>query len=1034
VKDFIRFFASRHSLANVFTFLIIILGLSTLYVIQRDIFPKVDFDQMIVTTRYAGASPEDVELNVTNPIEKRLKEVEGIKKVISYSMENISTVHITIDPDTRDKERVKNAIRDAVARVSDLPPELNEKPIVKAATAANIFPIIEIGITGDVPYSELRSVARHLESDLLAISGVASLTKYGYLDREIKVETDADAIEKWQISPAQIAEAIRKRNIRATGGSFESFTSDKSIVTLAQFERPSDVEDVIVHTLDDGTFIRIRDLAIVREGFEPAKVLTRMNGNPGISFLVFKKEFADISRTVNSIRDLVAERRQHLPAGVNIDYSNDTSRLVKTRLSVVLTNGAMGLALVIVVLGLFMNKTTAFWVAMGIPVTLLGTLFLLPAFGAYLDSIALAAMILVIGIIVDDGIVIAESIWSRQEEGLPPLEAAVEGFSSVIAPVLTTITTTILAFAPLFFMPGMLGDFVYVIPLVIILALLISLADVVFALPAHLTRGATPIASSPTRKSSRFAVFREGFIRFIEAIMPWRYLVIALFVSALVGTFWYANRHMDFVLFPAEAADAFEIMVELPSGSSLEATSEKLRELENLVSTIPENELSSYVTRIGNHGELQLGENENWAYVAVYLTPISAGRRTANEITESLRQKAKEIVGISKLSFQVQSGGPPVGRPITLRVSGANDVQRSELTDLIVSRLEAVKGVTDVDRDDKKGKEQVKIDIDFIRLAETGLTVADVANNVRLAYDGEVVTSVRYDGEDVDFRVIMSEEARISPDSLLDLLIPPPNKQFIRLGEIATLEKWPGPSSIYHFNRERTTTITADVTKDITTPSKAIAMVMDSVDLKDDWPGMTVTIGGEAEETQSSMQGLLIAFLAAGIGIYLLLYLLFSSPLQPILVLSAIPFGLLGVIIAFALHHEPMGFLALLGVVGLSGIVVNDSLILVDLINKLKAEQPSDPWGAVIAEGTGLRLRPILLTTITTVSGLLPMAYGIGGSDPIMAPMALAMGYGLLFSTLLTLVLIPCLVMVGADLAAMSQFIKNLFKGQTGPR
>ncbi len=300
MKAFINFFAARESFANVFTFLVIVLGLSTLSIIQRDNFPKVDFDQMAAVTRYPGASPEDVELNITNRIEDSLKQVDGLKQVVSYSMENISFVHITVDPDAANKSKVKNDIRDAITRISDFPPELSERPVVKSATTANTFPIIEIGVSGSVPYRVLRDIAREMERDLLNVPGVGSLTKYGYLAREVKVEIDPDAVEKWKISSAEIAEAIQKRNIRSTGGSFESFTSDKNIVTLAQFADLRDVEDVIVHRYEDGTFVRVRDLAVVKDDFKPEKVLTHMNGKPAISFLVYKKESADILRTVDS--------------------------------------------------------------------------------------------------------------------------------------------------------------------------------------------------------------------------------------------------------------------------------------------------------------------------------------------------------------------------------------------------------------------------------------------------------------------------------------------------------------------------------------------------------------------------------------------------------------------------------------------------------------------------------------------------------------------------------------------------------------
>ena len=1026
MKAFIRFFAQRHILASVITIIFIFLGLSALTFIQRDNFPSVDFNEMTITTRYPGASPEDVELNVTNKLEEELKEVDGLDKVTSFSMENISIIHIKLDPDARDKKKIKTDVRDAVSRVSDLPPEVDENPLVEELTTSTVFPIIEVGLTGTLPYSQLRTLAKRAEKELLAVPGVASVTKYGYLDREIKVEVALDAIQKYQIPEHEIVTAIQNRNIRATGGSFESYTSEKNIVTLAQFKEPMEVGDVIVRVTDRGTTIRVRDLAVLKDDFEPAKVLTRMNGAPTISFLVYKKESADIIRTVDAIKKLVEKNRHRLPAGVSIEYSNDKSRLVDNRISVVAYNGFLGLALVMLMLAIFLDLRSAFWVALSIPVVLLGTLFLLPIFGAYLDSIALGAMILVIGIVVDDGIVVAENIWRHRELGLAPLEAAVEGAYSVFWPVLTTIITTTLAFVPMFFMTGILGDFVFVIPLVVVLALSISFMEVTCTLPAHLIMGVRQSDTNVSvQESTWFAHLREHFGRFITLMLRWRYGVLGVFVVLLMSAFWYADRYMDFILFPTQSADELYIITELPSGSSLEHTSTKLKEIESIVTTLPMNELDSFVTRIGTHGEFNLGENENWALVGVYLTPFALRARNADEIVEDLRKQTARLQGFTKITFIIQSGGPPVGRPITLRVVGSDDEMRRRLADLIVKKLSRTEGVKDVDRDDKRGKDQIKIILDYIRLAELGLSVADVSKNIRLAYDGEIVTSVRYGDEDVDFRVILEKQARISPEILGELIVPNKDGRFIYLKEVADFITEPGPSNFYHFDNERTIKVTADVIKEITTPIRATQQVLDSIDLDRDWRGMRIIVGGEAEETQASMKSLFVAFAAAAVGIYLILVLLFNSLVQPILVMLAVPFGLIGVIAAFALHQQSPGFLAMLGVIGLTGIVVNDSLILVNLVNRLKDEKPNTPLILLVVTATKHRLRPILLTSITTVAGLLPMAYGLGGSDPFSAPMALAMGYGILLATPLTLLLLPSLLVMRGDILFLGRKVRT---------
>jgi multidrug efflux pump subunit AcrB len=1030
MKAAIRFFANQPTLAYVLTFLIVFLGVSALTVIQRDNFPSVDLLEMTVTTRYPGASPEDVELNVTNEIEEELKEVDGIDKYTSFSMENISIVHIWIDREMPDRNKVKTDIRDAVSRVSGLPVEVDEDPVVEELTTSTAIPVIEVGLTGDVPYALLRTVARRAEKALQAVPGVRSVTKYGYLDREIKVEITQTALERYQIASHEIVNAIQNRNIRATGGSFESYTSEKNIVTLAEFTDPMEAAEVIVRVSEGGSTIRVKDLAVLHDDFEPAKVRSRMNGTSAISFVVFKKESSDIIRTVDAVKQLVEDSRDQLPDGINIEYSNDKSRLVTNRLNVVVSNGLIGLALVMLMLSLFLNWHSAFWVALSIPVVLLGTLFVLPIFGAFLDTIAMGAMILVIGIIVDDGIVVAENIWRFREMGKAPLDAAVDGTYAVAKPVITTVVTTALAFVPMFFMTGMLGDFIFVIPLVVVIALSVSLIDTLFIMPAHLisrVRGGGELDGM--KKNHRFERFRNYFGNVLHKLLPRRYVVVGVFVGLMAAAFLYAEKYMDFVLFPTQSADEFYILAELPSGSSLDLTTEKLQEVEAIVAALPDGELASYTTRIGTHGIYNLGENENWALVGVYLTAFAKRDRNADEIVESLRAQTGQLDGFDKFTYIVDSGGPPVGRPVHLRVIGSDDQQRSALADAVVARLRDVDGVTDIERDDKAGKEQIVVDLDYIRLAEQELSVADVAKNLRLAYDGEIVTSVRYGDEDVDFRVILEEAARGSVEILGDLIIPNRNGRFVKLQEVADFRVDDGPSNFYHYDNVRTITVSANIDVEKTTSLLSTNAVLDAINVQQDWPGMRIIAGGETEETEESMGSLVVAFAAAAVGIYLVLLLLFNSLIQPLIVMFAVPFGLIGVIFAFAVHGQSLGFLAMLGVIGLVGIVVNDSLILVNLANRMRDANTGARANDIIVNATKHRLRPILLTSVTTVAGLLPMAYGIGGSDPFSAPMALAMGYGILFATPLTLILLPCLMMVQNDVYRLAH---RTFAGVAG--
>lgn len=1023
---FFRYFAERHTLAMVITVMIIALGLSTLFVIQRDMFPKVEFGEVLITTRYPGASPEDVELNVTNAIEEELEEVEGIDWMTSYSMEGFSIVDLMIDSDIDDIDAVVDEIREAVSRVTDLPAEVTEAPLVEELSTS-IFPIIEVGLYGDIEYRELREYAKRLERKIENVAGVSSVEKFNYLDREVHVEVDPDAIERLQVPLGALVAAIAQRNVRSTGGSFESYTDERNVVTLAQFETPEEVGDVIVRSSFDGPLVRVSDVARIDDTFEEPRVMSRMNGRFAISFLVFKKENADVIRTVDELRSVIDREAGRLPEGVTVAYSDDFSRYVRTRLEVVISNGAIGLALVLVLLGLFLSVRSALWVALGIPVTLLGTIFMLPLFDQSLDVIGMAAMIMIIGIVVDDAIIIAENIHRKRELGMDPVDAAVAGLREVFKPVVTTVLTTFAAFAPMFFMSGMLGKFVVIIPLVITLGLFVSMLEALLALPAHLIAGVRRTGDAGARaERSWFNGVRRFYRYTIYYVLKGRYAVIAVSIALLFGGLWYMKHKMDFVLFPSEVADTFFVRVELPRGNSLEATADKVREIESLVESLPDGEVDSYVTRVGNQGNFVLGENENWAIVSVYLTPFATRDRTATQIVAGLRRETDRLDGYDRILYYIDAGGPPMGRPVTLRVVGSDDARRSQLADSVSAFLATIDGVSDIDRNDKPGKDQVEIDIDYARLSRLGLTVSDVARTVRIAYDGELVTSVRYGDEDVDFRVIMEESARGDARSLGDLRVSNDRGRLIPLGEVADFRTGPGASTFYHYGGERAVLVTADVDKDVVTPLAATRQVESHFDLERDWEGFRFVVGGESEQTQKSMASLYTAFASALLAMYLLLVLLFNSLVQPLLVMSAIPLGVIGVIMAFALHGEPLGFLAIMGLIGLSGVVVNDSLVLVDFINRLRAERPGTPLIELVSDAAAERLRAILLTTLTTVAGLLPLAYGIGGADPFIAPMALAMGFGLLFASPITLALIPSLYLMMND---VGRFLRRVTRG-----
>ena len=1014
-----RYFAKNHKLALLMSLLVLLLGSYSLLTINRDINPNVDFGRMIIITVFPGASPQDVELNVTNKIERELKTVSGIKWFNSVSMENRSEIFIFIDDDVKDQEGVKDEIRRAVDQVTDLPPEVEQRPKV-IGLDSSVFPVIEVGLGGEIEYKKLRVLAKNLKRKLENIPGVSRLDPFSYRAREIKVEVSPEKIEDYNISLEQIYGAIQNRNIRASGGHFESYVGQKNIVTLSQFKSPKEVGDVIVKSNFEGITIRVKDLAIIKDDFKKDNIISKMNGKLAISFVVYKKEYADIVQTVEEIKKMIEEEKQFLPEGVAFSFSNDVSRLVKNRFEIVGSNGLIGLILVFVLLTFFLNVRTAFWVGLGIPISVCGVVFLLKVTGHSLDAIGLSAIIIVIGIIVDDAIIISENIYRHFDElGKSPIDAAVDGIKEVFFPVLTTVLTTMLAFGPMFFMSGLMGKFIYIIPLVITFALVISLIEACFFLPSHIAHGLH--RSKKKDKENWFIKIQNPFSKMIRLVLKYRYISILGFFLILGGSVLYFTNYMHFVLFPASTAERLYLRTELPPGTSLKANGEKLKEIETLIDKISKDDLSSYVTRIGvlagQHGYFRPGRN--FGTIELNLTPFGKRKKTALEITNILRAQTAKLKGFNSIKFEIAEGGPPVGRAISINVVGSDDAKRKALAGDLMKYLSSIKGVEDIESDDKYGKDEIHVDLNYPVVAKYGLSVSQVANTIRMAIDGMVATDVRYQDEDVDFRVILDKKTRIDEKNIGDLLISNKFGKVIPLKRVAKFTVKPGVDEVRHYNGERSLSVVADVEEGVVTPIEAINKVKAHYNLSRDWQGMKFIIGGEADETAKSIISLLQTFAISAVGIYFLLILLFNSLLQPFYVLIAIPFGLIGVIFAFAAHGEPLSFLAALGMIGLAGVVVNDSLVLVDHINQLRKKFPDKNIVEIVAIGTTNRLRAIIITTLTTVAGLLPLAYGIGGLDMFMVPMALSMGYGLLFATFLTLFLVPCIYAVGDDLIGL---------------
>ena len=1055
MESFLEFLVKQKKFAIVFSLAFIAIGILSVVGMQRDQFPTVDFEVLSVTTAYPGASPEDVEKKVTNIIEDELLGVSGIKEITSSSREGLSSIIVTLEADLKDVTTVKNDVRNAVNRVKSFPEEVTDLPAVVDFNVSD-FPVITVNIdstSGD--FDQAREITDELQVSLSRIKGVALVDNPSYLESEIQIKVNPAKLDKYNMSINEVIAAISSRNARFTVGGNNQESLEKNIVILSEFESIEDIKNVVIKSSFDGPVIRLDDIADVFRGQEEEMSITRVNGTKGFVLQVRKQAQADIIRTVKRVREKVSEFQNTIPDDINIFYTDDSSEAVENRLDIIIKNGYIGLALVLVVLGVFLSIKTAFWVAVSIPVTLLGTVFGLGLTGNTINLISLSGFILVLGIVVDDSIVIAESIHHYKSKEGSLFKNVVTGLKRVILPVITTIISTMLVMSSFFLMGGVLGKFIYVLPVVVIFALGISFLEITFALPAHL---ATPNKSG--KQKTWFIPVENFYNKSMHRFLRWRYLIVPVFIALLVYSAMFAMKNIPFNLFPSRGATVMFANIEAPNGSSASYTENIVIDVENLIVSEIGEDLKSYTSKIGAYFT-------NKADIEIALTPTSDRERTAEDMQEKLKELVKSVKGAEEIKISLLRPGPPQGADIEVTLVSDNDSQRALAADRLEEILRTIKGVDNINRNDEIGKPRIETVLDFDEMARLGVDYASVYRHLRTAFSGSYVTDATIAGKDEDIRIYIGEND-YTENFIKNTSVKNRQGNSIPMSQFSTLREIAGEPDYNHLDGDRSIKVTASIAdgrprgrpsstqKDQTQnqnsdeiqsldqkpeeapkargggrpPSKTIilAQALKELNAAVDYPQVSIITAGGAQESIDSLQDFLRAFVVAICGIYLLLAILFNSYSQPMLVLAAVPFSLIGVVWAFYFHGEPLSFFALTGSLALMGVIVNDSLVMVSHLNYIKAKSAELEDKIVwIARGSKDRLRAVVLTTLTTMAGVLPLAYGIGGTDVFLQPMVLALGYGLIFGTVLTLILLPCMYMMNYDFINMLGRIRAKF-------
>ena len=1028
MKKLIQFSIGNPVIVNLLVLLILISGAVSYVRLKRELFP--DFSRRVVRidTRYAGASPEEVEGLITARIEDQVRNVDGVNEMLSTSREGQSEIRLQMQSDT-EMSRALGDVRAALDRVVGLPEEAEEP---RVSEVVSTIPVITVSLSGDILEQELREIAKDVRDQLRRVDGVATVSIFGIRESRILIEIDPERLDQYRLSLDEIRAAVNNQNRNVPGGALKTARGEVLVRTLGVAAGVADVERMILRSTDTGHALTVGDVAAVRESFEDPTFLARFDGKPSINLVVVKERSGDTISVAERVRDSVAEIRKTLPGTVSVGVFNDFSVFIRNRLSTLGESGAIGLAIVLATLCVFVRGRIALLTSLGIPFAVLGCLVLMSVIGLSLNMISAFGLILVLGLLVDDAVIVTENVYRYVEQGMPPKEAALQGTYEVAWPVVTTVLTTVAAFVPFLLLPGTIGFFLRPLPFVVTFALLLSLLEVLFILPSHLSDVITPAYANKLRRGERLWLtrlrhrerltglrplhvpgqrlwltsLRHVYEKVLGVAVRWRYVAVTVIVAASVLLAVAAQYRVPFVLFREFESSQFFVNFETSANAKLEDTEAVAVQTEEIVLGLPPGELKSMATTVGI-AFLDVNRVVRGSNVGQLTLELHDDRsRTAAEVIDDLRGKMERIPGITKLQFLGLQAGPG-GPAIEARVIGEDLASLRRQTEEVKGFLATLPGVRDIRDDLVAGKEEIRI-----RLKPEGRTLGldlrGIARQVQQGFQGVEASSIQRGDEDVPIVVRFPRDQRSHVDTVSRLKLTLPSGERVFLRDVADIRTGISASQINRDDRKRTLSVFAEVETGKTTVVEATdALKRQFADAGRRYPGQRVVVKGERQEMEESLASLPQISLITLLVIYFVLGSLFKSFIQPFIVMAAIPFGLGGVVIGHLVMGENLSFMSLLGFIALAGVVVNDSLILVDFINRSRRSGTS-AYDSIIQSGV-VRLRPVLLTTVTTVGGLVPLAFFATGQAKFLSPMAISVVWGLSFATVLTLILTPCL-------------------------
>ncbi len=1001
--------------------------------IQKEVFPEIAADLIMVSVPYPGASPEEVEQGIVLAIEENVRGLDGVKEVTSTAREGAGLV--TVEAlEGENLTKLSQDIKSEVDRIRTLPEEAEEPEIEILSRKRSV---LDLQIYGGVEDTSLRELAEQVRDRLLQDPNITQVELRGAQPLEISIEVSQENLRRYGLTLDAIAARLRNASVELPGGGIKTADGEILVRVMERRDYGREFAQTPIITAPDGTQVLLGDIAEIRDAFAEVDRYGLYDGLPSIGITVYRIGRQTPTQVSNAAKQQISLLNETLPKGVQIVVSHDMADVYAQRLNLLLKNGSIGLCFVLISLTLFLELRLAFWVMMGIPISFLASMLLLPSMGVSINMITMFAYIIALGIVVDDAIVIGENIYYHHEQGKSFAEAAVAGARELATPVTFSILTNVVAFAPLYFVPGFMGKVFRFIPMVVITVFLISLVESIFILPAHLghhkekkRRGLNRLLHSAQQG------FGKGFTRavarwfgpFLGMLLRWRYAAVAFaFAVLIVMLAWPMSGRMGFSMFPVVESDRGEAKLVLPYGSAVERTDAVAARIAEGARVVAEEcghpELVEGIfTEVG-------GSGSHSATINVYLADAEVRDEIMGtvEFVRRWREAVGPVRGIESLIYAADAGGPGHGAGLTVELSHQDIGVLEEASAVLAAQLAGYENIKDIKDGFQPGKRQ----FDFTVKAEgkaLGLTARDVARQVRSAFYGSEVLRQQRGRNEIKVMVRWPKDDRIHEHNLEHLLLRTPAGTEVPLRDVVETSRGRAYTTIERRNGRRVVQVEANVVPRSASLEYQTKLAEDELPaLVEQFPGLRFSFEGRQADMSESMASLKSGFIIAMLVVFALLAIPFRSYTQPLIIMVSIPFGIIGAIIGHLIMGYSLSIMSMFGIVALSGVVVNDALVLIDSANR-RRKAGTSAFEAV--HGAAIqRFRPILLTTVTTFCGLAPMIFETSRQARFLIPMALSLGFGIVFATIITLGIVPCLYLVNEDARRAASAIRGFFRG-----